>query len=73
MDISFLRERETKSSLTVTELNSYIKNILDGNKVLSAVSVTGEISNLKDHGSGHLYFSLKDADSQIKAVMFRFQ
>ena len=73
MDISFLREREIKSSLTVTELNSYIKNILDGNKVLSAVSVTGEISNLKDHGSGHLYFSLKDADSQIKAVMFRFQ
>lgn len=73
MDISFLRERENKTTLTVTELNTYIKNILDGNKVLSAVSVTGEISNLKDHGSGHLYFSLKDAEAQIKAVMFRFQ
>ena len=73
MDISFLREREPVSTLTVTELNSYIKNILDNNKTLAAVSVTGEISNLKDHGSGHLYFSLKDTDAQIKAVMFRFQ
>ena len=73
MDISFLRERENKSALTVTELNTYIKNLLDTNRTLAAVSVTGEISNLKDHGSGHLYFSLKDADAQIKAVMFRFQ
>ena len=73
MDISFLRERENKNTLTVTELNAYIKNTLDSNKILSAVSVTGEISNLKDHGSGHLYFSLKDSDAQIKAVMFRFQ
>ena len=73
MDISFLRERDRGGTLTVTELNSYIKSLLDNNKTLSAVAVTGEISNLKDHGSGHLYFSLKDADAQIKAVMFRFQ
>ena len=73
MDISLLRERELGGAMTVAELNNFIKNLLDTNKTLSAVSVTGEISNLKDHGSGHLYFSLKDADSQIKAVMFRSQ
>lgn len=72
MDISFLRER-AKDSYTVAELNNYIKNLLDYDKTLSAVSVTGEISNLTDHRSGHLYFSLKDADAQIKAVMFRSQ
>ncbi|MBR5140058.1 MAG: exodeoxyribonuclease VII large subunit, partial [Clostridia bacterium] len=73
MDISLLRERASSGSFTVTELNSFLKNLLDSNKTLSAVTVTGEISNLKDHGSGHLYFSLKDADAQIKAVMFRSQ
>ena len=71
MDISFLRDREISKALTVTELNAFIKKLLDTNKTLSAVSVTGEISNLKDHGSGHLYFSLKDSGAQIKAVMFR--
>ncbi len=73
MDISFLRDRETSGALSVTELNALIKKLLDTNKTLSAVSVTGEISNLKDHGSGHLYFSLKDSGAQIRAVMFRFQ
>ena len=73
MDISLLRDREFGGALTVTELNSFIKKLLDNNKTLSAMSVTGEISNLKDHGSGHLYFSLKDSGAQIKAVMFRFQ
>lgn len=73
MDISLLRDRASVGSFTVTELNSFLKNLLDNNKTLTAVTVTGEISNLKDHGSGHLYFSLKDADAQIKAVMFRFQ
>ena len=73
MDISLLREREINSALSVTELNAFIKKLLDTNKTLSSVSVTGEISNLKDHGSGHLYFSLKDTGAQIKAVMFRFQ
>lgn len=73
MDISLLRDRNVNGTLTVGALNNFIKNLLDTNKTLSAVSVTGEISNLKDHGSGHLYFSLKDADAQIKAVMFRSQ
>ena len=73
MDISLFRDREISKPLSVTELNSFIKKLLDGNKTLAAVTVTGEISNLKDHGSGHLYFSLKDSGAQIRAVMFRFQ
>ena len=73
MDISLLRERSRGGALSVTELNSYIKKLLDADKMISAVSVTGEISNLKDHGSGHLYFSVKDSGAQIKAVMFRSQ
>lgn len=71
MDISALRERPQGGSLTVTELNNYIKGLVDSNRVLNAVSVVGEISNFTDHRSGHLYFSLKDKDAQIKAVMFR--
>ena len=54
MDISLFRDREISKALSVTELNAFIKKLLDGNKTLSGVSVTGEISNLKDHGSGHL-------------------
>ena len=71
MDISSLREREIRSELTVTELNNYVKRMFDSDRALSAVSVTGEISNLTVHRTGHLYFSLKDEESQIKAVMFR--
>lgn len=70
MDISALRDR-TQGAFTVTELNSFIKNLIDSNRTLAAISVTGEISNLTDHRSGHLYFSLKDSDAQIRAVMFR--
>jgi len=72
MDISSLRERQTPSELTVTELNAYIKNIFDNDRNLKAVSVRGEISNFTYHKtSGHLYFSLKDEGGQVKAVMFR--
>ena len=73
IDISSLRERSAKDTYSVTELNNFIKNLFDSNRTLSAISVTGEISNLTDHRSGHLYFSLKDSDAQIKAVMFRSQ
>ena len=73
IDISALREREVKSTLTVTELNNFIKNLFDSNRTLAAVSVSGEVSNFTDHRSGHLYFTLKDGDAQIKAVMFKSQ
>lgn len=71
MDINLLRERDNTSSFTVSELNSYIKNLLDSNRTLSSVTVRGEISNFTLHRSGHLYFSLKDTEGQIKCVMFR--
>lgn len=71
MDISSLRERAMPGALSVSELNEYIKRLFDSDRTLNAVSVKGEISNFVNHRSGHLYFSLKDADGQIRAVMFR--
>ena len=45
--------------------------LMDNDALLTAVSVQGEISNLKYHSSGHLYFTLKDGEAEIAAVMFR--
>lgn len=70
MDINSLRERGG-GAISVSELNNYIKNMFDTSRFLSSVTVKGEISNFTYHRSGHLYFSLKDGESQIKAVMFR--
>ena len=58
-------------TLSVTQLNEYIKMLLDGNKLLSNVLVKGEISNFTNHRTGHFYFSLKDESGLIRAVMFR--
>ena len=52
-------------TLTVSEVNNYIKKILDNDFILNNLSVRGEISNLKYHSSGHIYFSLKDDNSKI--------
>ena len=57
------------SALTVSDLTRRIKGILEDG--FSNISVQGEISNFKRHSSGHLYFTLKDANSQISAVMWR--
>ena len=58
--------------LTVSQLNNYIKSVMDGDINLAGVFIEGEISNFKNHfSSGHLYFSLKDEDSVVKCVMFR--
>jgi len=54
---------------SVTELNTQLKQLLEDQ--YSSVWLEGEISNFKHHSSGHMYFSLKDADSEIRAVMFR--
>lgn len=55
---------------TVLQINSYIKNMFDTDFVLKNINIQGEISNLKYHTSGHIYFTLKDKDSTISAVMF---
>lgn len=57
--------------LTVLELNEYIKGVFEDDPKMQAVAVKGEISNFIHHRSGHMYFTLKDEDSQIKAVMFK--
>ena len=53
----------------VSQLNSYIKRILQTDPILGNVSVIGEISNLKFHGSGHVYFSLKDENSKVSCFL----
>ena len=57
--------------ITVTDLNLYIKGMLEQDILLSHITVKGEISNFKNHSSGHLYMSLKDKGGVIRAVMFR--
>ncbi len=58
-------------SLTVSQLNEYVKSLIDGDEALQTATVRGEISNFKYHyASGHLYFSLKDDKCAIKCVMF---
>lgn len=66
-----MMNENTNTALSVTELNEYIKRVLDGDKTLSSVTVKGEISNFKCHSTGHLYFSLKDEGGVLRAVMFR--
>ncbi len=56
--------------LTVSNLNNYIKSVLEKDSNLSNILLKGEISNLKKHTTGHWYFTLKDETSRINAVMF---
>ena len=60
-----------KEILSVSDINSYIKQLLQQDGRMSSVLVRGEISNFTRHSSGHLYFSLKDKTGSIKCVMFR--
>ena len=58
-------------AVSVTDLNLYIKEKIAGDEALNAVVVKGEISNFKNHYTGHLYFTLKDEKSLIKCIMFK--
>ena len=60
-----------QQTLTVTELNNYIKGLLDLDPMLGNVSVRGELSNYKVYPSGHHYFTLKDSESSLRCVMFK--
>ena len=61
----------TYNPISVTELNKYIKQKIDGDEMLNNVLVKGEISNYKHHYTGNLYFTLKDDNSLIKCIMFK--
>ena len=56
---------------TVGQVNQYLKAKLDGDRLLSAIAIRGEISNYKRYPSGHHYFSLKDGEGALKCVLFR--
>lgn len=56
--------------LNISEVNNYIKSLIDKDYFLNKVYIKGEISNFKNHTRGHLYFTLKDDSSRINAVMF---
>ena len=60
-----------KQTLTVGQLNLFIKDILGQIPILNDVRIKGEISNFKHHSSGHMYMSLKDETGVLRAVMFR--
>ena len=57
--------------LTITQINEYLKGIMDRDPLLNGIAVKGEISNYKVYPSGHHYFTLKDEGGALKAVMFR--
>lgn len=60
-----------RASLTVTELNNRIRDLLDLDPMLADVCVRGELSNYKIYPSGHHYFTLKDSESSLRCVMFK--
>ncbi len=60
-------------TVSVSQLNNYISAIIEFDENLSGIKVTGELSNVKVHTSGHIYFTLKDEQSKINGVIFRGQ
>ena len=60
-----------KQGFAVSEVNQYLKQLLESQSELHHIPVLGEISNFKRYGSGHCYFTLKDEKSALKCVMFK--
>ena len=61
----------SENVLTVSELNGLVKELFDNVPVFSYIKLRGEISNFTNHRSGHFYFTLKDDNAALKAVMFK--
>lgn len=59
-----------KKVFSVSDMNTYVKNVLEDDYILRNVYIKGEISNFTHHGSGHMYFTLKDEKGTISAAMF---
>ena len=57
--------------LSITQINEYIRSLMDADALLSGLAVRGEISNYKMYPSGHHYFTLKDESGALKCVMFK--
>ncbi len=64
-------DNSTRRIFTVSEVNSYVKTILNNDALLNDILISGEITGYKKHFSGHMYFSLKEDDFSISAVMFK--
>ena len=62
---------DRREAMSITQLNEYVKLLVDSSAPLNDVYLRGEISNFTNHRTGHFYFTLKDATSSISAVMFR--
>ncbi|HHQ4187933.1 TPA: exodeoxyribonuclease VII large subunit [Clostridium perfringens] len=58
-------------TLSVCEVNNYVKKLVENDFILKNLNVKGEMSNLKFHSSGHIYFSLKDENSKVNCIMFK--
>ena len=58
-------------TLSVGEVNNYVKKLVENDFILKNLNVKGEISNLKFHSSGHIYFSLKDENSKLTALCLK--
>ena len=56
---------------TVSQVNNYIRLLLEDDVLLNGIYIEGEISNLKRHTSGHIYFSIKDEECSINAVIYK--
>src|SRR6266446_996878 len=59
----------TRWVLTVSELTATVRRLLEGQ--VGQIWITGEVTNLRAQGSGHIYFTLKDANAQLSCVLFR--
>ncbi len=68
---NFKNMQNQEPVLKVSEINRYVKGLIQGDPRLQDLWVTGEISNFKHHRSGHMYFTVKDHSSSLRCVFFR--